>query len=84
MGDMVALEAKYHSKCLLALYYRAKTTVEAEPKTDHEGVMSRIVLAELRGNLPRRGHRPSLQTRRSCKAIHDKNGISRGCFVQES
>ena len=27
MGDMVALEAKYHSKCLLALYYRAKTTV---------------------------------------------------------
>ena len=47
MGDMVALEAKYHSKCLLALYYRAKTTVEAEPKTDHEGVMSRIVLAEL-------------------------------------
>ena len=45
MGDMVALEAKYHSKCLLALYYRAKTTVEAEPKTDHEGVMSRIVLA---------------------------------------
>ena len=44
MGDM---EAKYHSKCLLALYYRAKTTVEAEPKTDHEGVMSRIVLAEL-------------------------------------
>ena len=47
MGDMVALEAKYHSKCLLALYYCAKTTVEAEPKTDHEGVMSRIVLAEL-------------------------------------
>ena len=43
MGDMVALEAKYHS----ALYYRAKTTVEDEPKTDHEGVMSRIVLAEL-------------------------------------
>ena len=34
MGDMVALEAKYHSKCLLALYYRAKTTVEAEPETD--------------------------------------------------
>ena len=32
MGDMVALEAKYNSKCLLALYYRAKTTVEAEPK----------------------------------------------------
>ena len=31
----------------LALYYRAKTTVEAEPKTDHEGVMSIIVLAEL-------------------------------------
>ena len=47
MGDMVALEAKYHSKCLLALYYRANTTVEAEPKTDHEGVMSIIVLAEL-------------------------------------
>ena len=47
MGDMVALEAKDHSKCLLVLYYRAKTTVEAEPKTDHEGVMSRIVLAEL-------------------------------------
>ena len=32
MGAMVALEAKYHSKCLLALYYRAKTTVEAESK----------------------------------------------------
>ena len=84
MGDMVALEAKYHSKCLLALYYRAKTTVDAEPKTDHEGVMSRIVLAELRGNPPRRGHRPSLQTHRSCKAIHDKKGTSLGCFVQES
>ena len=39
MGDMMALGAKYHSKCLLALYYRAKTTVEAEQKTDHEGVM---------------------------------------------
>ena len=38
MDDMVALEAKYHSKCLLALYYRAKTTVEAEPKTDHSGM----------------------------------------------
>ena len=37
-----------------------------------------------RGNPPRRGHRPSLQTRWSCKAIHDKNGTSRGCFVQES
>ncbi len=23
-GDMVALEAKYHSKCLLALYHRAE------------------------------------------------------------
>ena len=48
MGDMVAMEAKYHSKCLLALYYRAKTTVHrSRPETDHEGVMSRIVLAEL-------------------------------------
>ena len=24
MGDMVALEAKYHAKCLLALYNRAR------------------------------------------------------------
>ncbi|KAG0724374.1 hypothetical protein GWK47_040723 [Chionoecetes opilio] len=75
-GDMVAPEASTHSSVCWALYYRAKTTVEAEQKTDHEGVISRIVLAELvlyiRVNPPRRGHRPVFRLGRFLQAIHYK------------
>ena len=47
MGDMRALDAKYHSKCLMSLYNRAKASVNAEDQTGHESVVSGIVLAEL-------------------------------------
>jgi len=47
MGDMRALDVKYHSKCLMSLYNRAKSSVNAEDKTGHESVVSGIVLAEL-------------------------------------
>jgi len=48
MGDMVALEAKYHTKCLLALYNRArKVKTDAQQETDREREISGIVFAEL-------------------------------------
>ena len=48
MGDMVALEAKYHAKCLLALYNRArKVKTDAQQETDRECELSGIVVAEL-------------------------------------
>ena len=47
VGDMRALDAKYHSKCLMSLYNRAKSSVNAEDKTGHEHVVSGIVLAGL-------------------------------------
>ncbi len=48
MGDMVALEAKYHAKCLLALYNRArKVKTDAQQGTDREREISGIVVAEL-------------------------------------
>ena len=48
MGDMVALEAKYHAKCLLALYNRArKVKTDAQQGTDRERELSGIVVAEL-------------------------------------
>ena len=48
MGDMVALEAKYHAKCLLALYNRArKVKTDAQQGTDKECELSGIVVAEL-------------------------------------
>ena len=46
MGDMVALEAKYHAKCLLALYNRArKVKIDAQQGTDRERELSGIVTA---------------------------------------
>ena len=48
MGDMVALEAKYHTKCLLALYNHArKVKTDAQQETDREREISGIVFAEL-------------------------------------
>ena len=48
MGDMVALEAKYHAKCLLDLYNRArKVQTDAQQGTNREREISGIVLAEL-------------------------------------
>ena len=48
MGDMVALEAKYHAKCLLALYNRArKVKTDAQQGIDKERELSGIVVAEL-------------------------------------
>ena len=47
MGNMVALEAKYHAKCLLALCNRArKVKTDAQQGTDRECELSGIV-AEL-------------------------------------
>ena len=47
MGDMPAFDAKYRSKCLLALYNRAKATADAKQKAVHESGISRRVLAKL-------------------------------------
>lgn len=45
---MVALEAKYHTKCLLALYNRArKVKTDAQQERDREREISGIVFAEL-------------------------------------
>ncbi len=48
LGDMVALEAKYHSKCLLALYNHARKA-KAEPHVadDDDLEIAGIVFAEL-------------------------------------
>lgn len=47
-GDMVALEAKYHTKCLAGLYNRARNAKAKSLKdTDQEEVLSDIVFAEL-------------------------------------
>ena len=47
MSDMRTLDAKYDSKCLMSLYNHAKAPVNAEHKTGHESVVSRIALADL-------------------------------------
>ena len=48
LGDMVALEAKYHTKCLLALYNRArKVQVEQQGAYSEDDEISGIVFAEL-------------------------------------
>ena len=47
MGDMVALEAKYHVKCLVALYNRARRVkTDAQQGTDREREISGIVVTE--------------------------------------
>ena len=48
LGDMVALEAKYHTKCLLALYNRArKVQVEQQGAYSEDDEISGIVFAEV-------------------------------------
>ena len=47
-GDMVALEAKYHTNCLVKLYNRARKTKSEGPKdTEQERMVSVIVFSEL-------------------------------------
>ena len=47
-GDMVALDAKYHTKCLVKLYNRArKVKAEKIPSTNDQEVMCNIAFAEL-------------------------------------
>ena len=47
-GDMVTLEAKYHTNCLLKLYNRARACKNnADNGTHKDATMSGIVLAEL-------------------------------------
>ena len=48
LGDMVALEAKYHTKCLLALYNRGrKVQVTQQQISSKDDEVSGIVFAEL-------------------------------------
>ena len=47
-GDMVALDAKYHTKCLVKLYNRArKVKAEKIQNTNDQEVMSKVAFAEL-------------------------------------
>ena len=47
-GDMVALEAKYHTNCLLKLYNRARACKNnADNETNKDATISGIVFAEL-------------------------------------
>ena len=46
-GDMVALEAKYHSKCLAGLYNRATTVKSDGESIDEMNAFSGIAFAEL-------------------------------------
>ncbi len=47
-GDMVALDAKYHTRCLVGLYNRArKAKAEGRKGTDKKETLSGIVFAEL-------------------------------------
>ena len=46
-ADMVALEAKYHTKCLVGLYNRARKAKEGFKDTDERKVASGIAFAEL-------------------------------------
>ena len=47
-GDMVALEAKYHTKCLLALYNNTrKVQVAQQQVSNKENEVSGVVFAEL-------------------------------------
>ena len=45
-GDMIALEAKYHSRCLAALYNKARTASSAHASEDHADLHG-IAFAEL-------------------------------------
>jgi hypothetical protein len=46
-GNMVALEAKYHAKCLVSLYNRARKHQSRMPDTNKEKVLSGIAFAEV-------------------------------------
>ena len=46
-GDMIALEAKYHRKCLVNLYNRARALDRAASDEDYEAHLHGIALAEL-------------------------------------
>ena len=48
IGDMVALDAKYHAKCLVGLYNRArKAKAKGYMSTGEKEVVSRLAFAEL-------------------------------------
>lgn len=47
LGDMVALEAKYHTKCLLALYNSARKVQAVQQEGIEDDEIAGIVLAEL-------------------------------------
>ena len=47
-GDMTALEGKYHAKCLVALYNKARAPKKSkETESDEEKMLSGLVFAEL-------------------------------------
>ena len=46
-GDMIALEAKYHRKCLTNLYNRARTSKNAATKLESDDDLHGIAFAEL-------------------------------------
>ena len=46
-GDIVALEAKYHSQCLASLYNKVRQTKEADEQEDSTAINHGIALAEL-------------------------------------
>ena len=46
-GDLIALEAKYHTRCLTNLYNRARGMVPQEPGTSSDQTCKGIALAEL-------------------------------------
>lgn len=47
LGDMVALEAKYHTKCLLALYNRARKVQAVQQEGIEDDEIAGVVFAEL-------------------------------------
>ena len=46
-GDMIALEAKYHLKCLSTLYNRARATDSTSSDSDSNAHLHGIAFAEL-------------------------------------
>jgi hypothetical protein len=46
-SDLIALEAKYHSKCLVALYNRLRTARESQSNSNVDKIAKGIALAEL-------------------------------------
>ena len=46
-GDLVAIEAKYHPKCLVAFYRKANEQQQVTQKSDHDRMCHGIAFAEL-------------------------------------